>query len=139
MPKSDAALAARDFQRRSVNLRPSLQKQAEKWGVSRYALKRALANPSKRLRKVEEKKKIKRVKPSATASDILRTHKVKLHKARSVQRIRAPVRQRLKAEQQKRKIAGSVDAADAKAISEAASSQRLDDLRFFTNRKKKLQ
>lgn len=136
MQKCQAALAARDFQRRSVSLRPSLQKQAEKWGVSRFALKRALVNPSNRLRRVEEKTRIRRVKPSTTASDIVRAHKVKLHKERSVQRIRAPIRQRLKADRHKRKVSSFVGVEEIKAISEAASSQHLEDLRFFTNRKR---
>lgn len=90
------AKAARQFQRRSKETRPKISIAAAKIGVSPRVFRRALKNPSKKLKIQEEATRIRRVKPEKTAAAVHSDSKVKFHAQRSTRRLRQPIRRELR-------------------------------------------
>lgn len=74
------ALAARAWQKRGLKERKDIVTFAKKRGISRKALETALKNPRKRLRKLEERSKLKNLvanEEPATVQDLLHRKKFK--------------------------------------------------------------
>lgn len=127
------AKATRNYQRRAHDRRETLVEIARKTGVSVGVFKRAMRNPSKKLKKQEEATRIRRADPAKTAATIKKD--VKHHSYRSVQRARQPVRKKRLDAIRKRKIANFVPAEMIGTVGRRAMKQQQDDLQFFSSQK----